>query len=81
MRKNRFATILVILFSISVHAWDLNDVTYIMPLPKSDTNNNLLKIYNNLNQQDLISKEVLRQIPWGPESTTNLYTYRCSARN
>ena len=63
MRKNRFATILVILFSISVHAWDLNDVTYIMPLPKSDTNNNLLKIYNNLNQQDLISKEVISQIP------------------
>lgn len=64
MIKNIILFALFAFTSLSVYAWDLNDVTYIMPLPKSDVNNNLLKVNNNQNPQyDLISKEVLRQIP------------------
>ena len=71
MIKKIILVLLSAFVSVSVHAWDLNDVTYIMPLPKSDTKNNLLRIYNNIDQhdllttgqQDLISKEVIGQIP------------------
>ncbi len=63
MIKNIILVCLSALVSVSVHAWDLNDVTYIMPLPRSDTKNNLLKVYNNIGLHDLISKEVISQIP------------------
>jgi hypothetical protein len=60
-----FISLLIIFASLNTFAnqWDLNDVTYIMPLPTNADENNLLKLKSPGLGGELLKPEFLKEMP------------------